>query len=305
MQNLYVRAEAVGTIPLAEVSGLAVGSDAQGRPALLAIGDRAASVARAGLDHGPADLQWRTLDLRDAEGTRIPTRDPQLEALAADGAGGMLIAQESPNRAEFFDVPTHRVRARITLEIGRADGLAELRRSWEDESCSHAEAVVLLRDGHLLVGKEKDPVALLEFGPAGATPRGFGPDRWLGPGEGWSAPDGDATLTVLAVWLPDAPTAPACPDLSDAAVAPSGALLLLSDQARTVLVVDPAAPGDDPFRGRFHASAAWQLAGIEAKPEGIAVLPEGDVLIACDRRKVKTNLFVVRQQVWAAAGSNR
>lgn len=297
MQNLYTTAEPLGTIPLAEVSGLALGRDDRGAPALLAIGDRAASVAVADLADGVGDLVWRTLDLREAEGSRIPHRDPQLEALAADGARGVLIVQEWPNRAEFVDAATRRVRARIALEVDET-APQQLRRSWRDASCSHAEGVVLLRDGHLLVVKEKDPVALLEFGPAGAVPQGFGPDRWLGLGEQWQIGEGDIALTALAAWEPTASVADSCPDLSDAAIAPNGDLVLVSDQGCAILVIHPAPPTPEPWAGRFDTVASWRIEGLEGKPEGIVVLPEGDILIACDRKKVKGNLYLVGREIW-------
>ncbi len=141
-------------------------------------------------------------------------------------------------------------------------------------------------------------MALIEFGPHGSAPAGFGPDRWLKAGEPWQAPAGEAALTALAVWEPAAELADVCPDLSDAAVAPNGYLVLVSDQGSTIVAVRPTAPADDRARGSFDAVATWHLREIEAKPEGIVVLASGDVLIACDRKKVKTNLFLVRREVW-------
>ena len=219
MQNAYTTAEPLGTIPLAEVSGLALGRDDRGVPVLLAL----------------------------------------------------EVAETAP---------------------------ARLARSWRDPSCSHAEGVVLLRDGHLLVVKEKDPVALVEFGPPGVAPKGFGPDRWLGAEEQWQVVEGDVALTALAAWEPTASVADLCPDLSDAAIAPNGDLVLVSDQACAILVIHPAAPADEPWAGRFDAAASWRIEGLGGKPEGIVVLPEGDLLIACDRRKVKENLFLVGRGIW-------
>jgi hypothetical protein len=57
-------------------------------------------------------------------------------------------------------------------------------------------------------------------------------------------------------------------------------------------------PAGDPYRGEFDADRIWQLSGIRAKPEGLAVLPDGAVLVACDRRKVKPNLFVIPREAW-------
>jgi hypothetical protein len=286
-------ARPVGTIPLPEVSGLALGRDAQGRHAVMAIGDRAATVAWALLAEDVADLEWQTLDLRHAEGSRIPEVDPQLEAIAVDGQMGVVLMQESPNRAEFIDGPSRRVRASVSFEVPDLAALADVHVSWRDPRCSHTEGIVLMRRGHALLIKEKDPVALLEFGPAGQEPLGIGPDSWLPDGAAWQVGSGDVVLSCLAAWRPDAQLRQASPDLSDAEVGPDGGLLLTGDQARVLVALGRHPPAEAPYAGTIRARAAWQLAGIEHKPEGLVVLPGGDVLIACDRRKVRTNLFMV------------
>ena len=47
-------------------------------------------------------------------------------------------------------------------------------------AASLGEAMLPLRDGRLLITKEKDPPLILEVGPPGAEPLGIGPDRVLG-----------------------------------------------------------------------------------------------------------------------------
>jgi hypothetical protein len=299
MRLLEVPAERVGTVPLAEVSALAVGLDRQGRPTLVAFGDRSATIAWAAVDPGLDRLDWQTLALGDSHGTRIPSHDAQVEAIAVDGDLGVLVVQEQPNRAELIDARHREVRAHIALDVGEDDDLADIRESWQDPDGSHAEGVVLLRDGHLLIVKEKHPTALIEFGPADHASGGFGPDRWLADGEAWERPGQEAVLSALAAWRPDADLSEACRDLSDAAVGPAGALLLLSDKGESVAVVEPHRPASRPFRGTVTGSTVFRVDGLRRKPEGLAVLPGGDVLIACDRRKIKGNLYLVRRETWA------
>lgn len=292
-----------GAIPLAEVSGLALGHNRDGQVTVAAIGDRAATIAWAVVEHGIENLRWETLGLSEAQGTRIPGTDPQLEAIAVDGAVRILLVQEFPCRAEYIDARLRRVLAHITLDIPDDCGSEALRRSWRDPDGSHAEGVLMLRDGHLLIVKEKDPAALLEFGPAGDVAQGFGGDRWLEAGQPWwegaATPDAmEIPLVLLAAWAPTAAMLATCPDLSDAEVGPAGNLILLSDQSRSVAVVPAGSPAPDPFAGSFEALAVWRMAGIEDKPEGIVVLPNLDVLVACDRRKPKKNLFVIPREVW-------
>jgi hypothetical protein len=304
MRTLDAAARLVGgAIPLAEVSGLALGRDRDGRATVVAIGDRSATIAWAEVGGGVEDLTWQTLSLSQAQGTRIPGTDPQLEAVAVDGALGILLVQESPCRAEYIDARERRVLAHITLDIPDDRGSQELRRSWRDPDGSHAEGVVLLSDGHLLIVKEKDPSALLEFGPAGDRARGFGQDTWLAAGQPWwqggsTASAQEVSLVLLAAWEPTAEMLAACPDLSDATVGPAGNLVLLSDQGRCIAVVPAGVPAPDAFAGSFEAIAVWRLSGIGDKPEGIVMLPTLDVLVACDRRKPKKNLFVIPREAW-------
>jgi hypothetical protein len=302
-----VAARSAGAIPLAEVSGLAIGRDREDLVTVAAIGDRAATIAWAQVGADIEDLDWQTLSLGQAEGTRIPGTDPQLEAIAVDGALGILLVQEAPCRAEYIDARHLRVLAHVTLKIPVGCGSEVLRRSWEDPDGSHAEGVIMLRDGHLLVVKEKDPAALLEFGPAGDAALGFGVGTWLEAGEPWwrdvaAPPAQEVSLDLLAVWEPTAQMREICPDLSDATVGPAGSLVLLSDQGRCIAVVPAAGPASpDAFGGSFEATAVWRMSGIEDKPEGIVMLPNLDVLVACDRRKPKRNLFVVPRAQWEDA----
>ena len=303
MRILDVDAVLVGSIPLAEVSGLTLGRNRDAHVTVAAIGDRAATIAWATVGEGIDDLEWQTLGLSEAQGTRIPRDDPQLEAIAVDGALGILLVQESPCRAEYIDARQRRVLAHITLDIPDDVGSEALRRSWNDPDGSHAEGVILLKDGHLLIIKEKDPVALLEFAPAGDVAHGFGDGTWLDAGQPWwqgvgSASAQEVRLVLVAAWAPSAAMVAACPDLSDAAVGPAGNLILLSDKGRSIAVVPAGSPSPDAFAGTFEATAVWRLLGIEDKPEGIVVLPNLDVLVACDRRKPKKNLFVIPRTEW-------
>ncbi|MCU0283166.1 MAG: hypothetical protein MUD13_04600 [Candidatus Nanopelagicales bacterium] len=298
MTHDQLTAEPLDAIPLPEVSGLTHAVRTDGVVTIAAVGDRAARIALARVRAGDHQPTWEVMDLTEAAGTRIPARDPQLEAIATDGAGGVLLVQEWPNRAEYIDGPSRGVVLSLALEVPDTPATHALHRAWVDPDGSHTEGVVLLRDGHLLVVKEKHPAALVEFGPAGAPPLGFGPGRWHPFGQRWAQGGGEQVLVALAAWYPDEALQQACPDLSDADESPDGDLVLLSDQGSALAVVGPQEPAADPFAGTVAARRVWRLSGISAKPEGLAVLPDGIVLVACDRHKVKKNLFVVRDVPW-------
>jgi len=52
-------------------------------------------------------------------------------------------------------------------------------------------------NGHLLIAKEKDPSAFIEFGPAGDQPSGFGSASALAEGARWPTDEGDHVFVPL------------------------------------------------------------------------------------------------------------
>ena len=168
--------------------------------ALVAFGDRTSIAAWVDLpsDDGGA-YTWKTVDLADVEGSQIPRDDPQVEAVCADGAGRILILQESPPRVELLDWEGHRVVTRIALDVPDGHPLHD---SWVDAESSQGEGAAFTQNGHLLIAKEKDPAAFIEFGPEGEAAAGFGPGSALEGGARWPIDDGDRVFVPLAVWMP-------------------------------------------------------------------------------------------------------
>jgi hypothetical protein len=273
-------------VPLREVSGVCLRRGPGGELTLLALGDRAAVAVWFEQPHDDlAALEWQRTDLAQIEGTRLPKDDPQIEAVCADGAGRVLLLQESPPRTELIDPLARRVVASIALDIPGHDALA---RSWADPAGSKGEGAVLLRAGHLLVAKEKDPLALVEFGPPGAAPMGLSRGGALLAGEAWSLAPGDHRYVPLAVWQPDEALEKACADFSDLEVGPDGHLYLLSDRSDAI-----ARLGDLPASGgTVSALATWRLGELDGKPEGLAFTPNGRAIVGLDTRRARHNLVL-------------
>ncbi len=104
--------------------------------------------------------------------------------------------------------------------------------SWIDVESSQGEGAAFMQNGHLLIAKEKDPAAFIEFGPAGDEPSGFGPDSALAEGAGWPIKGGDHVFVPLAVWMPSVKLQANCEDFSDLEVGPDRRLYLLSDKSQ-------------------------------------------------------------------------
>jgi hypothetical protein len=283
--RLHVQREV--DVPLREVSGICLRRSGEGRKSLIAVGDGAAMLAWTALP--PSDdgeLDWRTVDVSRMAGSALPENDPQIEAVCADGAGRVLLLQESPSRAELVDLDAMRVVASIELAVNGRDELAE---SWNDPDGSRGEGAVLLCGGHLLVAKEKHPAALIEFGPAGVRSRGLSQGGALADGASWPVEPGEHRYVALAVWRPDKPLRKCCEDFSDLEIGPDGRLYLLSDKSATIARLDDLPPGG----GAASLTAWWRLDDLGAKPEGLAFAADGRAAVALDKHKRRNNLVLL------------
>jgi hypothetical protein len=283
-------------VPLEEVSGICLHRGRGGAMQVVAIGDRAAAAAWTTVPDEPGGaLAWQTAPLTGLSGTRLPADDAQIEAICADGVGRVLLLQESPARVELVDPPAGRVIAGIALEVPEGHPLAA---SWADPDGSRGEGAVFLANGHLLIAKEKDPAALIEFGPAGEAAGGFSAAAIEGGaalpgGMAWPVEPGEQAFILLASWMPDRGLARACHDLSDLEVGPDGGLYVLSDKSQSV-----ARLGDlDPGAAVATVQATWDLPHLDGKPEGLAFTPGGRAMVALDTRRARRNLVLLEPAI--------
>jgi hypothetical protein len=260
----------IGDVPLREVSGLA-----RRGVQLMAGGDHDPALFTADLEQWP--LQWRGTDLA---GLGLPEGGIQFEAVLPVDDGVVLVLQEQPARILQLDPSGPTLAGTLMLEIPEGHPLHE---AWVGDRSSRGESLVLAGNGHLLVIKEKDPAAILEFGPAGDTAAG-----WRRGGLTSSPPIGDATLTVLAIWLLSADLAALLPDISDATVGPDGRLYVLSDQGSAIARLPDVL---EPDGGPVDAVAAWRIAGKPEHAEGLVILKDGTVLVGLDTKSPKRNLL--------------
>jgi hypothetical protein len=278
-------------VPIREVSGICLRRRRRGGMSLFAIGDRMSVAAWVRLPRRDTEaLSWRTMDIGRLPGSRLPDGDSQLEAVCADGAGRVLLVQEAPPRAELVDLAAGEVVATIALEV---PGRNKLARSWSDPKGSRGEGAVFLRGGHLLVAKEKDPPAFIEFGPSGARSRGLLRGTALAAGARWKVEPGHHRYVALAVWWPDRRLEKACADLSDLEVGPDGRLYVLSDQSESIARLGDLTPGG----GIAERTASWRIRGLDGKPEGLAFTSRGRALVALDTRKARQNLVLLKPAI--------
>jgi hypothetical protein len=264
----------VGDVPLREVSGLVLrGAE------LLAVGDRDPVVFTTALEPWP--MRWQGIDLSSLG---LPDDGTQFEAIQPTGEHTVLVLQEQPARVLHIDLAVPALIGTILLDV--PDG-HRLRQAWLGDRSSRGESLVLADRGHLLVVKEKDPAAILEFGPVGDAPVG-----WHRGGPTVTPGSGDVTLTVLATWWLADEMAKWLPDISDATVGPDGRLYLLSDQGSAIARLPDAL---DPLGGTVDAEAIWRIEGSPENAEGLVILDDGTVLVGLDTKSPRRNLLRLNQ----------
>ncbi len=275
-------------LPVVEASGITIRRTERGS-VVLVVGDRTSEVgacvvgARGELD------DWSILDLAKLPGWPLPPGDSQFESIAADGGSLVALMCEDPPVVLIADTITREFCAEVHLT---APAGSVLDGQWDDAS-SRGEGLVFLRGGRLLVAQEKRPRALIEFGPVGTEPRGLSSEDFLAPGESWDAPTGQVDFVPLSTWKLKSAAKKALGDVSAIGTDPEGNLWLLSDKSQRVgrLALDlPLAPGDDEVR---DLDEIWELPDGAVKPEGIAALGDGRVLVALDTRSTTGNGMIL------------
>lgn len=275
-KNSKLAVRDVAAVPLREVSGLALrGTD------LLAVGDRDPVVFTAAIPLGDADgrlpLTWHGIDLA---GMKLPDGGVQFEAIASAGPETVLILQEQPARVLCLDLSGPSLLGSLLLDVPHGH---PLRDAWLGDSSSRGESLLLTDRGHLIVVKEKNPSAILEFGPAGDTAVG-----WRRGGPAVPPAAGDQTLTVLATWWPSKRLSKDLPDISDATVGPDGCFYLLSDKGSAIARLPDVL---DRAGGTVDAEAVWRIDGWPENAEGLVILDDGTPLVAIDTKAPKDNLL--------------
>jgi hypothetical protein len=260
------------------------------------VGDEDFAVVSAEVDGSGAVVRtWRD-DLRPAlRDAGIDLRSGSgFEGVASDGLGTVVLLQEEQARLLVVAPDLSRLLHTVALTVPVDEPV--LNPAWNREPNSRGEGLLLLRDGHVLIAKERDTACLIEFGPEGDRPIGVAADTVLGPGETFQRPDAtEGELVPLTVWPLSAAAARTLPTINDLALGPDGRVYALSGHAQVIVRMEERlTPGE-----RAGATAAWPIGdgipgGRAARPEGLAFLPSGRPVVGIDTRQPKDNLAVLR-----------
>lgn len=256
-------------VGLSELSALALRpTGAGGGPQLVGVGDSAFTIVLG--DAEPPGSSHVSADLSAAV-ARDSDTSSQWEGLAADAAGRVFVLQEHAGPDDelshvFVFAPELKLTAVIQLVVEED---AEWAVAWRENDNARGEAIALLRDGHLLVAQQKEPVHLIEFGPQGADAVGLAAAALLPGDEAFELPDGSRIdYHVLASWAIREPDRNSLGSINDLATS-DGELYAIS---RTSHVVAKLEANVRPEEKSVAIERLWSVPGEIHHPEGLVVL---------------------------------
>jgi hypothetical protein len=264
-----------------EVSGLGLRRDPRsGSIELIAVSDRTTTFVRLradGTGQLPADQPHRRAAQhhqvhRLPDGLDRSGGGSQWEGVAGDGAGRLTVLCERTSELLVIS-PEFRFERRIRL-----------RHEWELDEQVGLESVVLLRNGHVLAAKQRRPLRLLEFGPAGDEPIGMTPSMAL-PADQPAQLSAATELHTLAAWSFADDTLRSINDIA----AHAGCLYVISSRSRRIARI--RLPASQPLRIESWWPLPADVAGSgDAKAEGLIVDDQLGVLVGVDSHDDEPNL---------------
>jgi hypothetical protein len=276
--------------PLLEASALCLRHGAaRGTAQMLAVDDEAYEVAITEI----ADRLTPAAEPKNVQGAvrDAAARSSEFEGIASDGSGQVYVLQEGASRILVFDEALSAVNHTITLSVPRDQ--PEFGAEWHADDNARGEGLLLLRNGHILIAKQRKQPRLIEFGPSGSHAEGYAPGDALAADQSFSLPDvQETTFDVLDSWLVD-PDA-GVKSVNDLALDAEGRLHLVSSKSRRLARVDhDLAPA-----GGSATLTAWDLPDElfktdDDKAEGLVFVPELGWFVALDLERLAPNVFAI------------
>ncbi len=287
-------------LPLKEISGAAWRMGKQG-PELIVVGDRKAELDIFTLDGEKREqLSFkalltnqfslcRTEDFEECS-KLIKKMSSNWEALSVDGRGRVFLLQEHTQSVVVLSRDMNRVER--VFHFNFADTFPKLiaRGSKKFSKNALGEGLLLLKKGHILIGKEQYPMALVEFGPRGDRAIGLSPSTLLGPKETFLDPVGDqmqVDLQPLAYWILSGHSK--C-DISDLDHDEAGQLLVLSQACRQIGLIKQLVPGREAVVSEY-----MNLPHEIINPEALSRIGDRWLVGSDMARKRDYNFYILRK----------
>lgn len=292
--------------PLQEISGLYLKQRENNlNPELFFVGDRKATLGISFLENGKLKKR-RMLDFSRSivqkygicKSVHIPackdylkTMTTQWEAVASDASGRVFLLHEQLATIFVYNIVTNSIERLINLDRFELQPKKQSFKSHSSKDNAMAEGFVLLKNGHILVIKERQKTSLIEFGPPGATPQGYRPDLPVGSRDEYPLAEETINLIPLKIWYLEQEYK-SC-DLSELNTDAQGELYILSQRCNWIAALKHPRASEDKMRLR----KTWALPTKIRKAEAFVVLPQKTFIVAEDRKSTnKKNVFILSEQ---------
>jgi uncharacterized protein YjiK len=230
--------------------------------------------------------------------------ESQWEAIAADGEDTVCMLSETRGEISCLDRDLQQDRGSFSLDVSSIGTLAS---AWKARPNSRGEGIILMKKGHVLVLKEKQPSLLIEFGPEGDAPMGYGAETFLQEGEafagvrtggeepvhraGQPAAVAHRRLVALKVWAFSERLGKLANDASELTLGPDGRIYMLSQESSVLIRLEKDLKPDEDKAGTDH-DAYWNLPNGIDKAEGLVIDDQMHPWIGVDIKQTgKPNLF--------------
>ena len=281
-------------VPIAELSGLAIARSVEAARGaadmdsirLYAIGDATYDVASLIINSSSGHASIRLSNAGPVLGKHGGNAS-QWEAIATDNLDIICMLGEKQSEISCLDLSLRKDLGTFKLDVS---GIKGLDRAWQDRPNSRGEGMILMKNGHVLILKEKQPSMLIEFGPKGDLPMGYGPDTFLGHGEAFALPP-SKNWVALKAWEFSDRLGELASDASEITLGPDGRVYLLSQESSTLIRLEKVLKADEA-RITVDHDAYWKLPAEIEKAEGLIIDADMRPWIGIDiKQKDKPNLF--------------
>ena len=222
-----MRVSARWHLPLEEVSALCLSDDGA---SVVGVGDDRWCFGRAEI--APDGLVPAAPTRVDGRPRR--ERGSEFEGVAGDASGRLFVLREGPSLILVLDAEGAVAQ---TLDVRVLDDLPELAAEWHDPERLNfrGEGILLLRNGHVLVAKQRRSTWLIELGPPDEPAQGFTTASAIRPGERFALHATTTEMRALTAWLVDDPE---IESLNDLAADEQGRLYAISAKSRRLARLD-------------------------------------------------------------------
>lgn len=290
-------------IPLKEISGLVATQENEGY-SFYAVGDKQAKVAKVKLStknkiksHELYDFEDILIDKFHICHSNLGTNCRRMhdflttdwEAITTDHKGNLFLLQEASGNIFVFNNELSKLKLLIHLNFDQYLKGS----SYGYEQNSLGEGIILLKNGHFLIAKEKHPIALIEFGPKGDKAYGINKNTILPKEETFSLPKelkGKKSIVFeqLKIWTMG--DRAKC-DASDLTTDSDGYLYVLSQKCKKISIYKSLSVDNNSLKPNHIYDIPRKI----KNPEAITLLPNKNIVIGSDRKNKKSNIYLLKR----------